>query len=102
MSVVRARLQSYSLPLRDPWPSAEGDVTERRGWIVALEDDAGRVGLGDAAPFPGFGLETHASAGVALKLALPRLVGRRRDAFAAAIAELPLLKPVAAAPTARA
>ena len=56
MSIVRARLQSYSLPLRDPWPSADGDVTERRGWIVALEDDLGRVGLGDAAPFPGFGL----------------------------------------------
>jgi len=102
VSIARARLQSYSLPLRDPWPSAEGDVTERRGWIVALEDDLGRVGLGDAAPFPGFALETHASAGAALRLALPRLVGRRRDAFAAAIAELPLLKPVAAAPTARA
>ena len=102
MSVARARLQSYSLPLRDPWPSADGDVTDRRGWIVALEDDLGRVGLGDAAPFPGFGLETHASAGAALKLALPRIVGSMRDAFAAALAELPLLKPVASAPAARA
>jgi o-succinylbenzoate synthase len=102
VSIARARLQSYSLPLRDPWPSADGDVTERRGWIVALEDDLGRVGLGDAAPFPGFGLETHASAGAGLRLALTRLVGVRRDGYAGAIVDLPGLAPVAATPTARA
>ncbi|HYQ88263.1 MAG TPA: o-succinylbenzoate synthase, partial [Candidatus Binatia bacterium] len=78
MSIVRARLKPYSLPLRDPWPSADGDVKERRGWILALEDDLGRVGLGDAAPFPGFGLETHASAGAGLRLVLSRLVGMGR------------------------
>jgi len=102
VSIVRARLKSYSLPLRDPWPSADGDVTERRGWILALEDDLGRVGLGDAAPFPGFGLETHASAGAGLRLVLPRLVGMGRDGYAGAIADLPALAPVAATPTARA
>ena len=102
MSIVRARLQPYSLPLRDPWPSADGDVKERRGWILALEDDLGRVGLGDAAPFPGFGLETHASAGAGLRLVLPRLVGMGRDGYAGAIADLPALAPVAATPTARA
>ena len=88
MSIVRARLKPYSLPLRDPWPSADGDVKERRGWILALEDDLGRVGLGDAAPFPGFGLETHASAGAGLKLAMSRLVGIQRAGFAAALVDL--------------
>jgi o-succinylbenzoate synthase len=102
VSIVRARLKPYSLPLRDPWPSADGDVKERRGWILALEDDLGRVGLGDAAPFPGFGLETHASAGAGLRLVLPRLVGLGRDGYAGAIADLPALAPVAATPTARA
>jgi len=102
MSIVRARLKAYSLPLRDAWPSADGDLNDRRGWILSLEDDLGRVGLGDAAPFPGFGLETHASAGAGLKLAMPRLVGMSRDGYAAAIADLPRLAPVAAAPTARA
>ena len=101
MSIVRARLKGYSLPLRDPWPSADGDVTERRGWILALEDDLGRVGLGDAAPFPGFGLETHASAGAGLKLAMARLVGMSRASYAAAIADLTVLAPVAATSTAR-
>jgi len=102
VSIVRARLQAYSLPLRDAWPSADGDVKERRGWILALEDDLGRVGLGDAAPFPGFGLETHASAGAGLRLVLKRLVGLRRDGFAGAIADLTALAPVAATATARA
>ena len=102
MSIVRARLQSYSLPLRDAWPSADGDVKDRRGWILALEDDIGRVGLGDAAPFPGFGLETHASAGAGLKLAMKYLVGMRQDGYTAAIVDLKSFAPVAAAPTARA
>jgi len=102
MSIVRARLQSYSISLRDPWPSADGNVNDRRGWILALEDNSGRVGLGDAAPFPGFGLETHASAGAGLKLAMARIVGTSRDGFAAVIADLTRLAPVAAAPTARA
>jgi len=101
VSIVRARLKSYSLPLRDPWPSADGDVTERRGWILALEDDLGRVGLGDAAPFPGFGLETHTSAGAGLRLAMARLVGTTRDGYAAAINDLTVLAPVAATSTAR-
>ena len=101
MSIVRARLKPYSLPLRDPWPSADGDVRERKGWILELKDEAGRVGLGDAAPFPGFGLETHASAGAGLKLAMSYLVGFERDRYAAALVDLPLLAPVAAAPTAR-
>jgi len=102
MSIVRARLKPYSLPLRDPWPSQDGDVTERKGWIVALEDDQGRRGLGDAAPFPGFGLETHPSAGAGLKLALKRIVGLPREGYAGAIADLTVLAPIAATATARA
>jgi len=101
MSIVRARLKPYTLPLRDPWPSADGDVRERKGWILALEDELGRIGLGDSAPFPGFGLETHASAGAALKLAVSYLVGIERERYATALVDLPRLAPVAAAPTAR-
>src|SRR2546426_9539577 len=100
MSIVRARLQSYSLSLRDPWPSADGNVNDRRGWILALEDGSGRVGLGDAAPFPGFGLETHASAGAGLKLAMARLVGVARDGVAAGLAAPPNPGPGAPPPAA--
>lgn len=101
MSVVRARLKPYSLRMRDPWPSAEGPIAVRSGWLIALEDEAGRVGLGDAAPWPGFGLESHASSGSALRLALERLSGLPREAYAGVLADLPRLAPVAAAPAAR-
>ena len=101
MSLLRARVAPYALPLAGPWPSGEGAVTERVGWILALEDTEGRVGLGDAAPFPGFGLETAASAGLALRGALGRLAGLDAGDFPIALERLPQLAPVAAAPTAR-
>jgi len=101
VSILRARLRPYTLPLDPPWPSVDGPVAERRGWIVALEDDAGRIGLGDAAPFPGFGLETHASSGAALRGALRRILGLSRTDLALALTDLSLLAPVAAAPAAR-
>ncbi|MBI4364589.1 MAG: o-succinylbenzoate synthase [Candidatus Latescibacteria bacterium] len=101
MSIVRGRLKPYALRMTDPWPSADGPIAVRSGWVIALEDEAGRVGLGDAAPWPGFGLESHASAGSALRLAMERVIGLPREAYAGAIAELPRLAPVAAAPAAR-
>src|SRR5439155_17101108 len=101
VSIVRARLQPYTLPLRDAWPSADGNVNDRRGWILALEDGSGRMGLGDAAPFPGFGLETHASAGAGLKLAMARIVGTSREGLAAASADQSRLAHGPAATTPR-
>ena len=101
MSVIRARLKPYALRMRDPWPSADGPIAVRSGWVIAMEDEAGRAGLGDAAPWPGFGLETHASAGSALRLALDRLMGLPREAFAGVLSDLPRFAPVVATPAAR-
>ncbi|GAB6043107.1 mandelate racemase/muconate lactonizing enzyme family protein [Endothiovibrio diazotrophicus] len=50
-------LRSYRLPLRAPWVSAAGTVGERRGWLLALRDGAGRVGYGECAPLPAAGTE---------------------------------------------
>jgi o-succinylbenzoate synthase len=101
MSVRRVLIQSYSTPLDPPWPSAEGPVHRREGSILILEDDDGRVGLGETAPWPGFGLETHASSVAALRLAARRLVGLPVDAYLAAAGDLLGLAPVAASPCAR-
>ncbi|MGH7681212.1 MAG: o-succinylbenzoate synthase [Candidatus Eiseniibacteriota bacterium] len=101
MSLRRVLIQLYSTPLDPPWPSAEGPVRRRVGSILILEDEDGRVGLGETAPFPGFGLETHASSVAALRLAARRLVGLPPDAYLAATADLPCLAPVAASPCAR-
>lgn len=101
MSIQRVLIRSYSTPLHPPWPSAEGPVHRREGSILILEDDEGRVGLGETAPWPGFGLETHASSVAALRLAARRLVGLPADAYLAAAGDLPRLAPVAASPCAR-
>ncbi|HRG55931.1 MAG TPA: o-succinylbenzoate synthase [Lacunisphaera sp.] len=52
----------YRLPLRAPLRTAHGSWTEREGIMVRLEDEAGRVGLGEIAPIPWFGTETLAEA----------------------------------------
>jgi o-succinylbenzoate synthase len=61
----------------------------------------GNVGLGDAAPLPGFGLETIGSSIAALRLAADRLIGLPTGALLEAAAQLAKLAPVAATPAAR-
>ncbi len=100
-AIEEVRLLPYRLPLRDPWPTAEGPVTERHGVILALIDSSGRVGLGDAAPLSGFGQETIGSSIAALRLAADRLIGLPTEALLEAAAQLTKLAPVAATPAAR-
>ena len=96
MTIRGVWIRSYSVPLREPWPSAEGPVTERVGSLVLLEEEGGWVGRGESAPWPGFGLETHASSVAALRGAASRLIGLPREGYLAAAADLHRLAPVAA------
>ena len=54
----RLQFRRYRLPLRGLIRTAHEVWTERQGFIVRLEDEAGRVGFGEAAPIPAFGTET--------------------------------------------
>ncbi|HET9251125.1 MAG TPA: enolase C-terminal domain-like protein [Candidatus Eisenbacteria bacterium] len=102
--IARVRLATYAVPLDPAWPSAEGPVATREGALLVLEEDrdrGGHVGFGESAPFPGFGLETFASSVASLRLAAKYLVGLPRERYAAAIADLHRLAPVAACPCAR-
>src|SRR5688572_2390799 len=55
---LRLLYRRYRIPFRTPIRTAHGPWSEREGFIVRLEDDAGRVGFGEAAPIPHFGTET--------------------------------------------
>jgi len=101
MTIARAWVRSYAVPLPSPWPSAEGDVDKRVGSILLLEDEDGFVGHGETAPWPGFGLETHPSSFAALRLAARRLMGLPASAYLATAARLEEMAQVAAAPCAR-
>ena len=55
---MRCRLLKRRLKLATPLMTAQGPISERVVWVVALDDGAGRIGLGEAAPLAGFGSET--------------------------------------------
>ncbi len=66
MKIVRARVVPFALPLRAPLATAHGVLHERHGALLVLETDLGLLGLGEATPIAGFGLETRARAQEAL------------------------------------
>jgi L-alanine-DL-glutamate epimerase-like enolase superfamily enzyme len=67
MRVLSHGCVHFSLPLARPLATAHGTISRREGIWVRLVDDAGHVGFGEAAPLPGFGLETLAETSTALE-----------------------------------
>jgi O-succinylbenzoate synthase len=55
---LRLQFRRYRLPFRSPVRTAHGPWVAREGVVLRLEDEAGRVGWGEAAPIPAFGTET--------------------------------------------
>jgi L-Ala-D/L-Glu epimerase len=51
---VNLRIQRLEARLHVPFVAAWGSVTDRPLVLVALEDDDGHIGLGEAAPLPGY------------------------------------------------
>lgn len=96
MRIRAARLIPYRLPLRQPWRSARGVITQRVGWLVRLETVGGLVGHGDCAPLSEAGTESAESALVALENRLPKLRGEMPDEMLRS-----LDMPVALSPAAR-
>jgi len=80
----------YDLPLDPPFRWRGGEVAEREGVLLRLEDAGGRVGWGDAAPLPGFSRESLAEAMAALEAAAPTLAPAEFDARQVADPESPL------------
>ncbi len=67
MKIARATLTPFRLRLRRPLVTARGEMRVRTGVVVALRDDEGRVGFGEATPIDGFGTETRESTFAALE-----------------------------------
>lgn len=79
MSVASAELQPDVAYLPEA-ATARGETRPRRdGLILRLRDDAGRTGLGSAAPLSDFSLETLETCRGELQALLPALVGRSVD-----------------------
>lgn len=80
-------MRPFGLPLARALATAHGRIGTRRGWLVRLEDDTGRVGLGEATPLPDFGTEDLAACESALVRGIEALVGRKTAAGRAAEGE---------------
>lgn len=52
VGVTRARLFSWGGPVPSHVGTARGSFEQRRGLLIALDDDHGNLGLGEAAPIP--------------------------------------------------
>jgi o-succinylbenzoate synthase len=75
VTIARVRLRELALPLVRPLRTAHGEIHQREGWLVELEDAAGIRGFGEALPLPTFGGEARNPCGAALRAALPLLLG---------------------------
>ncbi|TQQ81728.1 mandelate racemase/muconate lactonizing enzyme family protein [Halonotius roseus] len=47
-------IESFSLALASPLSTARGEITERRGFLVGVDDTAAPPGIGEASPLPGW------------------------------------------------
>jgi O-succinylbenzoate synthase len=84
--VYRLQYRSYRLPLRLPLRTGHGVWAEREGILVRLQDEAGRVGLGEIAPISWFGTETVAEAEAICRKLGDRVTDDQLDAVPARFA----------------
>lgn len=70
-------LKDYRLPLRQPLKTALGLLSDRAGIVVRVVDTEGRVGLGEAAPLDGFGMESLLETEAALNTLQVESVGKK-------------------------
>ncbi len=71
-----AGLRPYQLPLRQPWRFAAYRLDKRCGWLIQLQDSAGRQAWGEAAPLPEIGTESLQQCHTWLHAALSGLRGQ--------------------------
>ena len=59
MNKLELTYHPYILKLTTPFETSKGKIIERKGFIISLKSSSGKIGIGDAAPFPEFGSETY-------------------------------------------
>lgn len=84
MRIAAARAWPVRLRFARPVVTARGVFHERESVLLELRDADGFVGVGEAAPWPGFGTETADEALATLRAAASRLAGAEVDADDAA------------------
>jgi o-succinylbenzoate synthase len=76
LTIRDVRVVPYALAFRRPFATAREAIALRRGFTVWVADTAGRWGVGEAAPLPGFGMERLEECAAALEAGRGALTGR--------------------------
>ena len=97
MKVDRLAWIPYCIPFRQPFATAHGIETERRGALLRLHTDTGLVGLGEAAPIPGSPPKAWSDAATLLEAVTPFLPGKRLEETMAVVEPVDHLHPAAVA-----
>jgi o-succinylbenzoate synthase len=84
--IARVTWAGVRVPFVRPFATAHGAMTHREGLIITLEAEGGLSGVGEATPWPAFGLGDVADTARVFAALAPRLPGlpadRANDAFA--------------------
>ena len=75
MKIAGLTLYRYSLPLKRPLTLRSGKMTHREGLLLCMRDEDGVEGWGEAAPLPGFSVETFGDAREQAKTVIRALAG---------------------------
>ena len=97
MRVARLTCTPYRIPFHQPFVTAHGIQTERRGVVLQLRTDNGLVGLGEAAPIPGSAPRARSDAAALLESLQASLPGRRLEETTDVIRLVDHLHPAAVA-----
>jgi O-succinylbenzoate synthase len=82
----RLHFRRYQLPFRSPVRTGQGAWPQREGVFVRLENAAGQMGYGEAAPIPWFGSETVDEIAAACEELGEKVDDARLDALPARLA----------------
>lgn len=97
MKVDRLAWTPYRIPFRQPFATAHGVQTERRGALLQLHTYTGLVGVGEAAPIPGSDPRVWSDTATLLEAVLPSLPGKRLEEIADVVGRVSHLHPAAVA-----
>ena len=77
MKIVAANWLPYALPLKHPWLTSQGELSERQGRLLRLQTADGLTGWGDCAPLPEFGISEESATAFAEECAHLDLIAQQ-------------------------
>jgi L-alanine-DL-glutamate epimerase-like enolase superfamily enzyme len=76
LKIAKIDLIPFDLPLRQSLQTGWGEIQARSGFVIKISDYDGNIGIGEATPLTGFGMEDLNQTAIALQQMQPSLLGQ--------------------------